>query len=79
MNKILLIIQREYLVRVRKKSFLVMSIVGPVLLGLLMVVPIWLATMNNETKTVEVLDESGFFMGRLESTEEQQFVFVGGP
>ena len=79
MNKILLIIQREYLVRVRKKSFLVMSIVGPVLLGLLMVVPVWLATMNNETQTIEVLDESGFFMGKLEDTEEHKFVFVGGP
>ncbi len=55
-----------------------MSIVGPVLLGLLMIVPIWLATMDNETKTVQVLDESGFFAGKLESTTEHQFIMVSG-
>jgi ABC-2 type transport system permease protein len=66
MNKILLIIQREYLTRVRKKSFLIMSILGPILFGALLVVPIWLATMDGDDKVVDVIDESGLFAGKFE-------------
>ena len=79
MNKILLIIQREYLVRVRKKSFLIMSLVGPVLLGLLMIVPIWLATMDTEKKTIEVLDESGLFADKFVSDNERDYLLISGP
>jgi ABC-2 type transport system permease protein len=78
MNKISLIIQREYLTRVRKKSFLIMSIVGPLLLGALMVVPVWLATMNDDTKQIEVLDESGLFAGSFKANEDSEFIPVGG-
>ncbi len=46
MDKILLIIKREYLVRVRKKSFLIMTILGPLLMGALMVIPAYL-TLNS--------------------------------
>ena len=52
MNKIRLIIAREYLTRVRKKSFIIMSIVGPLLFGLLMVVPLWLASREGDEKIV---------------------------
>jgi ABC-2 type transport system permease protein len=65
MNKILLIIKREYLTRVRKKSFIVMSILGPLLFGLIMIVPIWLATVDGDEKIVEVIDESGLFEGKF--------------
>ena len=40
MNKIWLIIKREYSVRVRKKSFIVMTIVTPILIGLLIFVKV---------------------------------------
>ena len=54
MNKIALIIRREYLTRVRKKSFIIMSIVGPLLFGLIFVIPIWLASREGDEKIVEV-------------------------
>jgi ABC-2 type transport system permease protein len=38
MLKIWLIIQREFLVRVKKKSFIVMTILGPILIAALMIV-----------------------------------------
>ncbi|WP_181304238.1 ABC transporter permease [Rufibacter sp. XAAS-G3-1] len=79
MDKIWLVFQREYLVRVRKKSFIVMTILGPLLMALVMVVPIWLATMSDDTKVVQVLDESGYLKGKLASTHELKFVNVPGP
>src|SRR5688500_10863361 len=78
MHKIWLIIQREYLTRVRKKSFIVMTLVGPLLLAALMVVPIWLATVSDDSETIEVLDESGLFAGKLKSEGELRFRPVTG-
>ena len=48
MLKIWLIIQREFLVRVKKKSFIVMTILGPILIAALMIVPIYLAKESQE-------------------------------
>ncbi|AMM51684.1 ABC transporter permease [Rufibacter sp. DG15C] len=79
MGKIWLIFQREYLVRVRKKSFIVMTILGPLLMAMVMVIPIWLATMSEDAKVIQVLDESGILASKLKSTEEIKFVTVGGP
>ncbi len=76
MNKILLIIQREYLTRVRKKSFIIMSIVGPLLFGLMFVIPIWLASREGEEKVIEVLDDSGYFQGKFEGTETLSFRYI---
>jgi ABC-2 type transport system permease protein len=59
MNKIWLILQREFITRVKKKSFLIMTILGPVLFGGIMIVPIWLATQGEDVKHVLVLDKTG--------------------
>ncbi len=76
MNKIWLIIQREYLTRVRKKSFIIMSIVGPLMFGLIFVIPIWLASREGDEKVVEVLDDSGYFKGKFEGTGSVSFRFL---
>ncbi|OYT12329.1 MAG: ABC transporter permease [Bacteroidetes bacterium 4572_112] len=73
MNKIWLVIQREYLTRVQKKSFIIMSILGPVLMAALMIVPVYLAKMSDEVKTVGIVDESGFFIEAFENTEKIKF------
>ena len=44
-SPILLIIQREFLTRVRKKTFLLMTLLAPVLLAAVMIVPGLLASM----------------------------------
>ncbi len=59
MEKIWLIFQREYLTRVRKKSFVVMTLLAPVLLAALFVVPVLLASSDDDVVTVRMLDESG--------------------
>ncbi|QMU27584.1 ABC transporter permease [Adhaeribacter radiodurans] len=78
MHKIWLIIQREYLVRVRKKSFIIMTLLGPILLASIMVVPIWLASVSDTTNTIEVLDESGLFVNAFKDTNETKYIPVSG-
>lgn len=80
MNKTLLILQREYLIRVKKKSFIIMTFLGPLLMAALMVVPIVLATMRDVgSKSVVVLDETGWFAGKFESGEQMSFIIADQP
>ncbi|MGA3013365.1 MAG: ABC transporter permease [Bacteroidales bacterium] len=76
MNKILLIIRREYITRVRKRSFLVMTILGPLLMAAIVIVPVYIATMSNEVKTVSVIDETGLFSGKFKDSESVKFHYL---
>lgn len=76
MNKIGLIIRREFLTRVRKKTFLIMTIIGPLLMGALFIAPILIAQQTNEVAKIRVLDETGLFHNSLQSTPEMEFEFV---
>ena len=77
MNKIFLIIQREYLTRVRKKSFIIMSVLGPVIFATFLFVPTWLATMEDkEIKTIAVIDNSSVFIGILPETDYLKFFYL---
>ncbi len=62
MNKIGLIISREYLTRVRKKSFIIMSVLGPLIFAAYILIPMYFATLEDkEEKTVVVIDDSKLF------------------
>lgn len=77
MNKIILILKREYLTRVKKKSFIIMTFLGPLLMAALMIVPIVLATMQNiGEKNIAVLDETNWFIGKFEQDDNMQFHYV---
>jgi ABC-2 type transport system permease protein len=73
MNKIWLIIQREYWVRVRKRSFIIMTFLGPMLIAGIYAIPIVMALRNADVRTVQVLDESGYFANTLKPTKELTF------
>jgi ABC-2 type transport system permease protein len=74
MDKIKLIILREFLTRVRKKSFIVMTFVGPLLMAALMIVPVFLATLENEDeKRIGIIDESGIFENKFKDTKSLIF------
>ncbi|MFZ4398772.1 MAG: ABC transporter permease [Bacteroidales bacterium] len=75
MKKIRLIIQREYLSRVKKKSFILMTLLGPVLMASLWIIPFFLATMSDEKKIVDVVDETGIFDNKFQSTDKVLFVY----
>jgi len=60
MSKVSLIIKREYMTRVRKKSFLIMTLLGPLLFAGIVIAPIWLTSLeSSDTKIIMVIDESG--------------------
>jgi len=79
MNKILLIIKREYLSRVRKKSFIVMTILGPILMASLMMTPLLMDNSDSEKKSVWICDESGLFVSQFQSEEDLKTTFFTNP
>lgn len=79
MNKILLVIQREYLTRIQKKSFWIASLLGPILITAIYAIPIWLAMQDKEVKRIEILDESGLFQAKDLVDKEVDFKLVNKP
>ncbi len=62
MNKLWLIIKREYLVRVKKKSFIITTLLTPLGIGLLVVLSAYLTAKGGQaSKKVLVRDDSGVF------------------
>ena len=72
-----IIIQREYLNRVKKKSFLVITFLAPVLFAALCILPsVIMMGTKEETKKVGVIDRSGIVTPFLESGETIEYVFL---
>jgi len=74
MNKVFLVIQREYLSRVKKKSFLIATLLTPLIFPAIMGVFVWIAAeemKNQELRVIEVVDETGLFF--MESSEQYAF------
>jgi ABC-2 type transport system permease protein len=61
LNRILAVIRREYLERVKTKAFWISTLLVPVFLGAVMIIPAWLAARGGGTFTVAVLDFTGRF------------------
>lgn len=75
MSKIWIIIQREFMTRVKKKSFILLTILMPFIFAALIMVPLMLATIEgDEQKTVMVVDKTGRYVGSLKSTPNYAFV-----
>ncbi|MEG2070664.1 MAG: ABC transporter permease, partial [Bacteroidales bacterium] len=78
MNKTLLIISREYLTRVKKKSFIILTFLLPILMAALIVIPVIIATQSKENVKVMVVDENEIFINRFTDTEKTQFSYRSG-
>jgi len=77
MHKIALIIQREYMSRVQKKSFIILTLLMPILMSAIMILPGYFMSMDDEkSRTIAVYDGSSVILGRLESTEFTKFKFI---
>ena len=69
-----LIITREYLNKIRNKSFVVMTFLSPMLMVALISVVAYLSSMNNDTlKDIKVLDQSGYFGHLFEDRQQLRF------
>ena len=74
MNKILLIIQREYLSRVKKKSFLVMTFLVPVLIiGMYALIAFLTVKGGDKKAEVKVVDESGIFADNFKDSRSVDY------
>jgi len=73
MNKILLIIKREYLAKVRKKTFLLMTILGPILMAALIVMPVYLANKGKEKRIIAIASKDISLFNKLEDSEYIHF------
>ncbi|MEI6124152.1 MAG: ABC transporter permease [Bacteroidota bacterium] len=75
MKKTFIIIKREYLSRVKKRSFIIMTILGPLLMAALMIVPYYISKLDNEQKVIDVLDETHIY-NHLGSNETIKFNYI---
>ena len=75
MKQIWLVTKREYLVQVRKKSFILLTIFTPLLFVLLIGVVVFLMQANQETNNIAIVDESGLFTTTFKSTEDDRYAF----
>jgi ABC-2 type transport system permease protein len=78
MNKISVIIQREYLTRVRKKSFILMTILAPLLMASIVILPtVLMMSQKGEFKKIAVIeDNTDLFKGVLKNTNDIEFVYL---
>lgn len=74
MSNVSIIIQREFNERVRKKSFIITTILMPVLMIVLIIAPALIMEYSRgEQKTIAVIDDSGLVAPQLQSNEELRF------
>lgn len=78
MSKTLLIVSREYLTRVKKKSFIILTLIVPLFLAALMVVPVLLATKGREHVNVLVVDENEIYINNFVDDANTSFSYRSG-
>lgn len=79
-NQLSTIIAREYLERVKRKSFIISTILMPLFMVGLMVLPALIAIFQTpEEKVIAVVDESGVIARTLQNGDETKFVIVDRP
>lgn len=77
MNKTWIIIKREFMNSVSKKSFLILTILTPFLMAALIFVPLWMASIkDSDQKAVAVIDRTGNYQGLFKNDESYRFVPV---
>ncbi|HUQ96614.1 MAG TPA: ABC transporter permease [Chitinophagaceae bacterium] len=76
MNKVGLIIKREYLSRVRKKTFILSTILTPLLFALVIGTVIYITVKNVSHENVAVVDPSGYLKSNLENSKNVTYHFV---
>lgn len=77
MNKTIIILKREYLTRVTKKSFIITTLLIPLFMVAIMIIPAWLATRDDkQERKIAVYDESSLFLGQLGEEGFTKYHFI---
>lgn len=74
MNHLPLIIKREYLTKVKNKSFVIMTFLSPlIMIGLVLLVSYLFQLNNNKVRTISILDESGQVKAFFKDSEKTKY------
>lgn len=77
MNHLWLIIKREYITRVRNKSFIIMTFVTPIAIVILSLLIGYLTNLNNnKVKKVTILDNTALFSTIFESSKDIKYTYL---
>ncbi|GMN09519.1 ABC transporter permease [Croceitalea sp. MTPC9] len=75
MSKLKLIIKREYLAKVRNKSFVIMTFLSPILMvGMIVLIAFLTEVNDSEKRILVVLNESDYFSNEFNSTESISYI-----
>lgn len=73
MSILSLIIKREFIAKVRNKSFIVMTFLSPLLFVGITAFVAYLSSMKADVKTIAIHDETGLFVKEFKNTEEYRY------
>ena len=77
MSKIGLVLTREYTTRVKKKSFIIMTILMPALMAAMFILPAYFMSQDDtKIRTIAVYDGSTILLGQLESNDYTKYKFI---
>lgn len=76
MNNIFLITKREFLTQVKKKSFIILTLLAPLMIIAFGAVIGFMFKANESHNIIEVVDNSGLFRGQLKSDEKINYIFI---
>ncbi len=77
MSKIGLVLSREYTTRVRKKSFIIMTILMPALMAAFFILPAYFMSQDDtKVRTIAVYDGSTILLGQLEGNDYTKYKFI---
>lgn len=77
MKQILLVAKREFLSQVKNKTFIIMTILSPIIIVAIFGVIIWMSVANSGQKSIAVVDESGLFVTSFVSDKNEIYNFYG--
>jgi len=77
MNQILLVAKREFLAQVKNKTFIIMTLLSPLILVGIIGIIAWMMSANSDQKSIAVVDESHEFITALVSGSNEIYNFYG--
>src|SRR5690606_4309923 len=77
MNQILLVAKREFLTQVKNKTFIIMTILSPIIMVAIIGIIAWMVSANSDQKSIAVVDESKEFITSLVSGGNEIYNFYG--
>jgi len=66
---------REYMTRVKKKSFIILTLLAPILIAGLFAVLVIVNLKNEKEMTIAVIDENDFFINTFSDSKKTRFIY----